>query len=177
MDSEAINNQLKSIYYNLDNPASYSTVENLYKAVNKTISRNKIKHWLSGELAYTLHKPRRFNFKRNHYEIFSINEMWQADIIDLASIADENDGFKYILLVVDCLSRFVRTRSLKTRTTKEVLIAFKSVFDEVEMTPSYLVTDREGAFFSTTMQSYFKSIGVKHYGATNDSFKACFAER
>lgn len=176
-DATEIGNRLKNIYYNLESSASYSTVEKLYQAVNKEISKEKIKKWLRGELAYTLHKPRRINFKRNFYEIYSINEMFQADLIDLVSLGDQNDGYKYLLLVIDCLSRFVRVRPLKSKTAKEALVAFKSIFDEIDFTPSYLLTDREKAFFSNILQNYFKSIKVNHYAPSNDSYKAAFAER
>lgn len=175
--TEEIKDRLKSEYYSLGSPAAYSCVDKLFKAVNKEISKATILKWLRGELAHTLHKPRRVNFKRNYYEVFSINEFFQADIIDIASLAPENDGIKYILLVIDCLSRFVWVRTLKTRKTNEVLEAFKSIFNELDFTPSYLVTDREGSFFSTAVQRYFKSKGIRHYAPSSDTFKAAFAER
>lgn len=145
VDSEhalEVNNTLKNIYYNLKNPAAYSTVEKLYEATEGKISREKITQWLGSQLAYTLHKPRRINFKRNHYNADNINDDWQADLMDLSSLSPENDGFKYVLLVIDAFSRYVRLRPLKTKSANEVLKAFKSIVEESEKPPGYLVTDR-----------------------------------
>jgi transposase InsO family protein len=111
---------LGDIYYNLKNPASYSTVEKLYESVNRRIPKQKILKWLQGQLSHTLHRQKRINFKRNHYNVYSINELWQADLMDLPSLADHNDGYKFILLIIDCFSRFIWTRPLKSKTSSEV---------------------------------------------------------
>lgn len=151
------NEILKNIYYNLNNPASYSTVDKLYKAVDKKISKDNIKKWLRGELAYTLHKPRRINFKRNHYYIYTINEHWQADLMDLQSLSEFNDQYKYVLLIIDCLRRYVWTRALKTKKAIEVLKAFQSIVNEAKATPTFLVTDRglKRCFYLNTLFAYY----------------------
>lgn len=141
-ESPDIDAVLKNIYYNLDNPASFSTPRIIYKALDRKISLKKIEDWLSGQLAYTLHKSRRINFRRNYYNIDNINTQWQADLMDLVSLSDENDGYRYILLVIDAFSRFIRVRPLKTKSAKEVLAAFKAIVEEAGDPPYNLVTDR-----------------------------------
>lgn len=133
---------LQKIYHDIGQPAAYSTIDKLYEAVEKKIPKNDIKEWLSGELAYTLHKPRRVNFKRNPYLVNNINDQWQADLADLSSLAKSNDGYKMILLVIDTFSRFVRVRPLTTKSSKEVLKAFKEIVDEAGEAPRQLLTDR-----------------------------------
>jgi hypothetical protein len=133
---------LKNIYYDLENPASFSTADKLYEAADRKIARTKIHDWLASQLTYTIHKPRRTNFKRNRYLVDNINTQWQADLIDLASISSENDGYKYILLVIDSFSRFLRVRPLRTKSGKDVQAAFKEIVIESGITPRQLVTDR-----------------------------------
>lgn len=175
--AEEEKNQLKSIYYDLKNPASYSTVAKLYEAVDRKIDKNKILTWLRGELCYTLHKPRRINFKRNHYEVFSMNHMWQSDLCDFPSLCEENDGYKYVLITIDCFSRFVWTRALKSKTSKEVQSALKSIITSNDVPPTVLITDRGGEYFSKPMATFFKKLGIKHYAPSSDTFKAALAER
>lgn len=168
---------LKQIYYDIANPASYSTAEKLYIAADKKIPLEQVKEWLSGQLAYTLHRPRRVNFKRNFYNLDNINDQLQADLMDLDSLKDDNDGFRYVLLVIDAFSRYVRVRPLKTKTAREVLTAFKEIIGELEYPPLNIVTDHGGEFFNKSFESYCKSKGIKHYAPGSDTFKAAIAER
>jgi Integrase core domain len=176
-DDEANAETLKNIYYNLKNPEAYSTVERLFRATAGKIPREKITEWLGSQLAFTLHKPKRINFKRNHYNLDNINQQWQADLLDLQSLSRENDGFKYILLVIDAFSRVVRVRPLKTKSAIEVLNAFKSIVCEVGRHPLFLVTDRGKEFFNNLLTKYLQELHTVHYAPSDDKFKAAFAER
>ena len=57
---------LNSIYYDVNNPASYSGVNKLYQYARKKIpnlSISYVKNWLSGQNTYTLHKPVKKNLR------------------------------------------------------------------------------------------------------------------
>ena len=59
---------LADLYYNLDNPESYSSIEKVYRAAKKKIPQLKkkdVKIWFQKQPAATLHKPVRFIFPRN----------------------------------------------------------------------------------------------------------------
>lgn len=133
---------LQKIYYEIGHPAAYSTIQKLHESVDKKIPKDDIKDWLSGELAYTLHRPRKLKFKRNPYLVNNINDQWQADLADLVSLSESNDGYKMVLLVVDTFSRFVRVRPLTSKSAKEVLNAFKEIIVDAGEAPRQLLTDR-----------------------------------
>lgn len=177
MGEADVNNVLKNIYYNLDCPASFSTVQKLYDACNRKISKEKIADWLSGQLTYTLHKPRKINYKRNPYILDNINYQLQADLIDMMSLSDENDGYKYILIVIDAFSRYIRVRPLKTKTSKEVLDGLKSIFEELDEAPYQLLTDRGKEFFNSKVDNFLVSLNVKHIAPSDDTFKCAIVER
>lgn len=168
---------LNSIYYKIGNPASYSTAQKLYDAVDRKISLNRIREWLSEQLAYTLHKPRRLKFKRGFYNLDNVNIQIQADLMDLASLSDENDGYKYILLVIDSFSRYIRVRPLKSKSAQEVLKAFKQIISELDTPPYQIVTDRGKEFHNSLFGRYAKTIGSNHFSPSSDTFKAALAER
>jgi ribosomal protein S6 len=172
-----IDETLKEIYYNLDNSASFSTLDKLYIAAGGKISKPRIKEWLSAQLAYTIHKPRRLHFKRGYYNIFNINDCWQADLMDLTSLAPENDNVKYILIVIDSFSRFVRVRPLKSKSSAEVLKAFKSIISEAGVIPLQLLNDRGTEFVNKSMRSYLKSKNIKPLLPSDDTFKCAIVER
>lgn len=168
---------LKKLYYNLDNPAAFSTVELLFKALKGKIKRKTIQEWLSGQLAHTLHKQRRVNFKHNRYNLTNINDQWQADLMDIPSLKNENDGYRYVLLVIDSFSRLISVRPLRLKSGVEVTSQFKDIIEERKVKPLTLLTDRGKEFWNGPMSSYLKNEGIKHYAPSNDTFKAALAER
>ncbi len=95
----------------------------------------------------------------------------------MSSLADSNDGHKFILLVIDSFSRFIWTRPLKSKSSKEVLEAFKSIINSAEKAPLHLVTDRGKEFWNSAFAEYLKSKEINHYAPSNDQFKAAIAER
>jgi hypothetical protein len=48
-----------------------------------------------------LHKPVRYRFKRNRVIVGAIDEQWEADLVIMDSLSKYNNGFKYILTVID----------------------------------------------------------------------------
>lgn len=52
-------------------------------------------------LAYTLQKPRRRRGEFTPVIVFDIDQQWVADLIEVQTIAKENKGNHYILVVVD----------------------------------------------------------------------------
>src|ERR1700754_5145471 len=100
---------LSSIYYDIDNPASYGGVAKLYKAAlarQPSITRDDVKSWLSSQNAYTLHKPARRHWKREPTVVSKIDEQFQADLVEMQEFAAENRGFRYILTAIDILSKY-----------------------------------------------------------------------
>lgn len=97
------------------------------KDKKKVFSKEKI------ELINELHKPIRKNFIRRHTILRGIGDLWQADLADLQKYANFNKNYKYILAVIDCFSKFLYVRPLKTKTAHEVTDAFESILKEVNL--------------------------------------------
>ena len=62
---------------------------------------------LLNTIAEELHKPVRKRFPRRRVITSGIDEIWALDLIQLDNISQYNDGYNYILIVIDCFSRFV----------------------------------------------------------------------
>ena len=104
---------LFKVYYDHRSPGAFSSAERLYKFIKQNyaikVSRKKVNDWLQKQHTFTIHKNRRIRFKRNHYNIFNIDDLWEMDLIDMQHCSRNNKGNKYILAVIDCFSRFDRT--------------------------------------------------------------------
>lgn len=169
---------LTSIYYDPKHPASYAGPTKLYrvaKAAGKKVTLRQIRDWLKRQETYTLHRQVRHKFPRNKVVVDGIDEQWDADLMDMASLSKHNNGVRYILVAIDIFSRYTWLRPLKSKQGKEVVDAFASIFAEGRK-PHRLRTDRGSEFTNHLMQQNLKDQGVIHL-VTNNVVKANYAER
>lgn len=151
---------LNKVYYDPENPFSFGSVDKLKQGV-KNVSRQEIKTWLQSQPTYTIHKPRRIYIPRNKTYVTTANEVFQADLIDLRSLRRHNKGHKYILTVIDVLSKYAWSFPLKNKTSKEVLTAFKKVIKERK--PLRLNVDQGSEFLSKVFKDYLKEEDIQLY--------------
>lgn len=109
MNKKDIENILFHCYYNVNSPSGYSTPERLLQFVRKKydvkIVKKNVIEWLQKQRTYTLHKDRRIRFKRNHYNVTNIGDLWEMDLIDMQKVSRVNKGYRYILAIIDCVVR------------------------------------------------------------------------
>ena len=78
-----------------------------------------------------------------------------ADLIDYKKHQWENRPYRYILVVIDCFSRYVWTRPLKTKTAEESANALNSILTEMPYRPRFFASD-QGNEFSIANESLRK---------------------
>ena len=176
--TEEEENYLKNIYSNPKEIGSLSGIKSLFRKVQEdgkfNISLKNLKNWLKTQETYTLHKGINRKIKRNKVLVGDVNQQWDMDIADLSKFANKNRQFKYFLLAVDILSKFIRTVPLKTKNAKEVTEAFKKMI--IKTKPQYLHTDRGSEFTNKSFQDLLSKEKIKHF-YTNNELKAMVAER
>ena len=52
-----------------------------------SLTFHQVKTWLRSKDTYTLHKPVHYNFPRNSVIVTGIDDQWQADLVDISSLA------------------------------------------------------------------------------------------
>ena len=136
------------------------------------------------QLAKELHAPSRKNFLRRKYIILDIDDLWQADLCEMVPkrgpAPKGNKGFKYILNVIDCFSKFAFSKPLKTKSADEVTKAMQEIFQEAAKNghkfPNNLHTDEGKEFFNSKFRDLMKQHNVNHYN-THSKLKASIVER
>jgi len=126
------------------------------------------------QLVNEIHKPARINFKRRKVIIKSLKDLFQADLVEMIPYSKINNGYKYILIVINCFSKFVWAFPLKTKTGKEVSENMEKVFKQ--QTPHNLQTDMGGEFFNQNFEKLTKKYKVNHYSVFSEK-KASIVER
>ena len=128
----------------------------------------------SSSLADELHKPLKIKYKKRKVFVRRAGEIYGADLIDYSSISRQNSGFKWILMIIDCFSRYGWGVPLRDKSGPEVLRGLKLVYDK---TPSLrLWTDEGREFWNKDVQNYLKSKNVILY-STHNKEKCSIVER
>ncbi len=169
---------LKELYYNPELPSSFGSIQKLYEAgklQNPSLKIKDVKDWLSSDLTYTLHKPARRNYQRNKILVNEPNEQFQADLVDMQPFSRVNNGYRYILTVIDCFSKYAFAVPVKNKSGLEIKNALKVVFTERK--PFKLQTDRGKEFLNSEVQNYLKEIDVHFFTTYNSTFKCAIVER
>ena len=131
--------------------------------------------WLKKQAAYTLHRQARKRYPTRHYIVHDIDEQWQADLAEVGLIADQNQGNRYILTVIDIFSRFAWARPLRNKRGETVAEAFKDIFNEGRL-PKRVQTDQGREFENRHVQELFETYGIELF-SVKSAYKAAIVER
>lgn len=113
-----------------------------------------IQNFLQGTDSYTLTYPARKKYEMSYYPCSQVGQLYEADLISLIDIKDHNSGFCYILVVVDCLSRFIFLRALKNKSGEEMVRALDDIVHSGGLAPRYFRTD-SGTEFKNDLVARF----------------------
>lgn len=128
------------------------------------------------EIVQELHRPIRKKYPRRRVIIKGLDDLWQADLIEMQLYTRENKGFRYIFVVIDCFSKYVWCVPLKDKTAKCVSDAMKSVLITSKRTPKNLQTDLGKEFYNSQFSHLLEKYKINHY-STFTILKACIVER
>lgn len=110
---------------------------------------------------YSVHRPKRKKFKRRTTYVPGPYHTLQADLVDYKAYSRVNSGYKYILVVVDCFSRFCWTRPLKYKRALDTSAALDSIFETLPYYVPFFASDR-GNEFLVRNQELRKILIEKH---------------
>src|SRR5271154_7591624 len=90
--------------------------------------RRATQDWLQVQRPYTLHKPVRKRYSTRPYKTGGIDQHWQSDLVEMIPYENVNDGYRYILTVIDLFSRHAWAVPLRNKSANEVAAAFRQLF-------------------------------------------------
>ena len=177
MDDRKLRQVILDKYTDPTFPSSFSGVNSFFKELKKhfVVTKKQVKNTLESSDVFTLHYPTRKSFQTNRVFVSGIDQLWQADLVDVHSLAKENKWFKYLLTVIDVFSKFAWVVPLKTKDSLSVTNAFKKIL-EGSRKPVKLQTDKGKEFYNREFQNLLKKHNIYLY-STNSDFKASVVER
>ena len=108
--------------------AAFGSVQNLQKSTN--LQPRKVKQFLANMNAHTKYKGLRKNFARLKVIAYDINEICSLDLTHVDKLSKQNAVIKYLLIAVNCLSRFLRVEPLKSKYATTTAEAFKQMIKQ-----------------------------------------------
>ena len=110
-------------------------------------------------IADELHAPARRNFPRRKVIMRGIDETWQADLVDMKKYSSFNKGYKYILTIIDNLSKYAWAIPLKSKTGFELTTVFKNLFKQGRI-PKNLHVDQGTEFYNVNVKKLLQAHNV-----------------
>jgi len=141
----------------------YPSADKLKKILEKDgvkVPVSNIKKVISTQEAYQLHHKPVKKIKA-HMIAFHFNEKWIADLSDMSNFSSKNNGYKWILFVIDVFTRKLNAKKIKNKSSSSVLDAFKSIVNEWGI-PLYLLSDNGSEFTNDLFQQYLESNNIYH---------------
>ena len=168
---------LRDIYYNLDNPASFTGVEAVYqKAKDFGILRRQVREWLEKQYTYSLHKPARKHFPRRRIYVHGPDEQWQIDLADMTQLRRYNDGYQYLLTCIDIYTKYAWVVPVKNKSGQEIARALEGIFKQGRV-PQKIQSDKGREFINRLVQDLFTRYNVKFFTSQDPVIKCAVVER
>ena len=122
-------------------------------------------------------KPPKKNYITNKTDVYHIDDVWSLDILDVKDYGAENNrGYRYVLVVIDNFSKFGWTIPLKNKNAQTIKDSFENILISSKRSPNLIETDRGKEFYHIIFQDFLNKNNIKLY-SRNSSYGAVFAER
>ena len=162
-----MSSKLLTTYVDPSEPGSLGDVNAFAKAYK--IAQTKAKQQVEQLLSYTLHKPRRRRFPTLPTKVFSINEQFVMDLVDLQKLAKYNNGYKYLLTVIDVFSKYAWVEPLKSKRATALFDALQRLWTRLgPRQPQKVQTDSDSEFYNAKVKAFFKKHEVNHFSTHGD---------
>ena len=116
---------LPRAYEDPNDPRALGGVDPFAKADHlKTPQAQQI---LQSVLSYALHKPRRTRFPTTPTLVFDRDQKWQIDLVDMQKLSRWNKGNKYLLTVIDALSKYAWAVPIKSKSPQKMIRGLEGI--------------------------------------------------
>ena len=136
----------------------------VYNFFDKKTADSGIKSMQQNEkLAEELHKSisRKFK-KRKVYLAFKVN-IWGADLADMQLINKFNKRFRFLLCVIDIVSKYALVVHLKDKKGASIVNTFRKFLDGSNGKPNKIWVDNGSEFYDRSMKSWLQGNDILMY--------------
>jgi transposase InsO family protein len=159
--AEDIDETLDVLY---NDPARTGNRDVLYARVSAAflgISRRRVWRYLQGQQTHQVLRARRVH-PRVVQPLLSLKpfRVWAMDLINMLAYKDENDGFGYILVVIDVMTKHIHLRPIPRKFARETVRALASIFQR-SPTPVVMISDNGTEFRAQLVTAFLRQHNVR----------------
>ena len=99
-------------------------------AATKRITGKQADKFFPLSETYTKFRASKNKFLRLKLQSCGFNEIWSGNLADVHQLATDNDGAKSLLVLVDCLSRFLRVKPIDNKSANQTRAALRKMTRE-----------------------------------------------
>jgi hypothetical protein len=168
----------------VQNQASTQTVtdaqyhfDQLYKDLTQPGAfTSKLLRYLRKNRIHSLHRQKRHIFPRRKIVTRYPGNIIQSDLIDMQKYSTKNSGYNFILVVIDCFSKKLWTRPLKTKRGDETAKALRSIFLSMKYQVQSIIFDEGLEYVNKYVKMLLNEYNIHSYHIKT-KLKASSAER
>ena len=160
--------KFRNVYFSSTSPGAFGGKLRFLRELRKTypkLTNRQAEAWLKKQDTYNLFRPVRRKFTRLPIIVSHLNEQWQADLMDVSWYKRYNDGVRYLLTVVNVLSRYAWVEPLRDKSSTSIIKAFERIMT-AKNKPDKLQTDQGQEFKNKFFQEWLAKRGVSFFTTT-----------
>ena len=109
------------------------------------------------------------NYETNRIIYNHIDETWSIDLADTIDYKTTNNkGFRYILVFIDHLSKYLWAIPLKNKYSQTITNEFSKILTTSKRKPLKLESDRGSEVYNSIFQNFLKTKYIQHYSRFTD---------
>ena len=128
------------------------------------------------QLAEELHKPIIKKFEKRKVHALFKDNIWGADLADMQLLSRHNKGIRFLLCVLDILSKYAWVVPLKGKKGVSIVKAFQSVSEQSNRKPNKIWVDKGSEFYNTSFKKWLQDNDIVMYSTHNEG-KSVVTER
>lgn len=172
------------MYTDPNHPASFSHPSKILKYLKS--ERHGLEHAtlhdvtraLSSLPVFSRHREIQRKYPSMTTRADDADERWQVDLMNVISFKPaENNGYTYLLMIVDVFSRRLTVVPLYDRTSAEVAEATELIFMTSGRIPKTITSDSGQEFKGKAFRTLCKKFGITQYFTVSDKTHASVVER
>lgn len=145
MDDKRRRSTIRRIYNNPRSSGSLGGASTFSRS--RGLPRKDVEKSLTSFPEYSLFRNSRNRFKTRKFIYPMRLHTFCMDLISLTQYSKENNGYNYVLVCLDCFSKYLWLKKLKNKNGDSVVKALKEIFKGLERTPLYAHVDEGKEFW------------------------------
>ena len=127
-------------------------------------------------MTHSLHRPKRIKFPRRRIITHFPGQIIQSNLIDMQKYSTKNSGFNFILVVIDCFSKFLWCVPIKNKNAKKTSLGLRTIFSQMKYPVQTIIFDQGLEYVNIMVNNLLKERGIHSYPIMTKN-KASSAER